>query len=515
MAKLFLFGSPDLLQGVNDAHTVLRREVRTALTVTVAVVALVGLAARFWAASYLPLNGDEALTGLMAKDVLRCEPWWLLAGNAYGGTAEAFLAAPLLALFPASEAALRGVSVALWAASAVLLGLAARRLTNVSTAVLVACTYWLFSWSTISLSIRAYSGYAAGAAAFTGWMLLQIDDVSEAQPERCDFPLRRLSLGILAGFAVWQHPLFLAALVPGLLTAAASHRRDLLRWASTVGCGILIGISPFLVYNLLHSWSALTEPPTPSSWTYLYRLENLVGTGLPRVLGLRLGESTFREGVEAVWVGGLWGSALAVAAGLLVTCSFVLAIRQPGAPRLIGVTGLVSPFLLALFHNSIRNVDGRHIALFYPFLVLLALALALRTWRPEWHPRPLFAVILPLVWALVFSLPGLLLERRHEWAVATLPQVLASLDETGVHFVRGDHWMVYPLTFKSDERIQGTEFTLVRFPRYEAAVTSAGSHAAYIFREGSTERLDLRESLTADPRFRRLGIGAWTVFLPR
>jgi hypothetical protein len=494
---------------------VLRWEALGALAIAAVFVALVGLAARFWAASYLPLNGDEALTGLMAKDVLRGEPWWLLAGNAYGGTAEAFLAAPLLALFPASGAAIRGVSVALWAAATVLLGLAARRLVNAPTAVLVASTYWLFSWSTISLSIRAYSGYSAGAAAFAGWLLLQIDDVSDVQPDRVGFPLRRIALGVLAGFAIWQHPLFLAALVPGLLMATAFHRRYLLHWAPAVGCGILIGMSPFLVYNLLHSWPSLMEPPTPSSWTYLYRLENLVGTGLPRVLGLQLGESTFGEGVEALWVGGLWGSALAAAAGLLVAGAFVLAVRRPGAPRLIGVTGLVSPFLLALFHNSIRNVDGRHVALFYPFLALLALALVLRTWRPEWHPRPLFVAILPLVWALVFSVPGLLLERRHEWAIAALPRVLSTLDAAGVRFVRGDHWIVYPLAFETDERIQAAELSLVRFPRYEAAVTSAGSAAAYIFREGSPEKLKLRESQAADPHFRHLKIGVWILHLPR
>lgn len=488
-----------------------------ALLIAAAVVAAMGLAARVWVASYIPLSGDEALTGLMAKDVLRGEPWWILAGNAYGGTAETFLAAPLLALFPASTAALRSVSVALWAVAAILLGLSAKRLVDTPTAVLVAGTYWLLSWSTVSLSIRAYAGYAAGAAAFAGWLLLQIDDLSTVQsetgPPAANFLVRPLALGSLAGFAVWQHPVFLAPLVPGLLLAAASHRRELLRWASAVGCGIAIGISPFLVYNLVHSWPSLTEPPTPASWTYTYRLANIICTGLPRVLGLRLGLPTFQE-VEAPWVGGLLGRGLALLIGLLVAASFVLAIRRPGAARLIGVTGLVSPFLLALFRNSIRNVDGRHIALFYPFLSLLALALALRAWRPAWRPRPILIVILPLAWALIFALPGLLLERRHPISVKALPRVVASLDAAGVRFVRGDHWIVYPLTFRTDERIQATELTLVRFPRYERAVASAGSDIAYIFREGSPERLELKESLAEDPRYRRLSIDAWTVFLP-
>jgi len=490
-----------------------------ALSIAVAAVALIGLAARIQVASSLPLNGDEAMTGLMARETLRGEPSWLVVGNAYGGTAETFLAAPLLALLPTSEAALRGVFIALWAAAAVLLGLSARRLVDTPTAALVACTYWLFSWSTISLSIRAYSGYAAGAVAFAGWLLLQIDDVSMVQPESTGAPklnvtLRRVALGGLAGFAVWQHPLFLAPLVPGLLTAAAAHRRQLLRWASAVGCGILIGILPFLLYNVLHSWPSLTEPPTPSDWTYAYRLANLFSLGLPRALGLRLGDATFRAGETAPWVGGLWGYGLAMATGLLVAGAFALAARRPGPARLIGVTGLVSPFLLALFRNSIRNVDGRHVALFYPFLALLALALALQTWRPAWRPRPLLVAALPLVWALIFSLPGLLLERRP-WAIAKLPQVVASLDAAGVRFVRADHWMAYPLTFATDERILATELVLVRFPRYEAAVAAAGSSVAYVFREDSSERLELREALAGDPRFQRLNIGIWIVYIPR
>ncbi len=483
-------------------------------------MALAGLLVRVWTAASLPLNGDEALTGLMAKDALRGEPWWLLAGNAYGGTAESFLAAPLLALFPASGAALRSVSVALWAASAVLLGLALRRLADGPTAVLAAGMFWLLSWSTIALSIRAYAGYAAGAAAFAGWLLLQIDDLAPAQPEagphrrRVRLPLRRVALGGLAGFAVWQHPLFLAPLVPGLLTAAAYHRRELLRWALPVGYGVVIGVSPFLLYNARHGWPSLVEPPTPASWTYPYRLANLVGTGMPRVLGLRLGEATFREG-DALWLGGAWGRGLAVAVGLLLLCAFVVAIRRPGAVRLIGISGLISPFLLALFHNSIRNVDGRHVALFYPFLAFLALALALREWRPAWRPRPFLIALLPALWAVVFALPGLLRERRHDWAVAKLPQVLASLEPAGVRFVRGDHWMAYPLTFETDERIQATELSLVRFPRYEAAVAAAGRDVAYVFREGSPERLELRDSLAADPGYRRLQVGVWTIFLPR
>ncbi|MGH2628486.1 MAG: hypothetical protein ACRDHY_17755, partial [Anaerolineales bacterium] len=487
-----------------------------ALPLAAAVVALVGLAARVWVAAALPLSADEAITGLMSKDVLRGELWWLVAGNAYGGTAESFLAAPLLALFPASEAALRGVSIALWAAAAVLLGLSARRLVDAPTALVAAGTYWLFSWFTIALSIRAYAGYAAGAAAFAGWLLLQIDDVSTAQEEmvprapRCSFVVRRVTLGVLAGFAVWQHPVFLAALVPGLLMAAASQRRQLLRWALPVGCGVLIGVSPLLLHNILHSWPSLTEPPTPAGWTYPYRLANLANPGLSRVLGLRFGQGPSPKG-EALWVGGLWARALAVATGLLVLYAFALATRRPGAARLIGVTGLASPFLLVLF----RNGEGRHAALFYPFLAILAVSLAVRDWRPAWCPRPIVVATVPLVWALVFSLPGLLRERRHEWPIATLPRVLASLDAAGVRFVRGDHWVVYPLTFETDERIEATEHTLVRFPRYEVAVTHAGSDVAYIFREDSPEKVELRESLASDPRYRRQEIGVWTLFLRR
>lgn len=490
-----------------------------ALALAVAVVALVGLATRIWIAERLPLNGDEALTGLMANNLLRAEPSWVLAGNHYGGTAETFLAAPLLAVFPASGAALRGVSIALWALAAVLLGLSARRLVSTPLAVLAAGMYWLLSWSSISLSIRAFSGYAAGAAAFAGWLLLQIGDGMHGQPDsephatKSRILIRRILLGGLAGFAVWQHPLFLAPLVPGILVAAAAHRRELLRWGGAVGLGILLGMSPFLYYNIVHSWPSFAEPPTPSSWSYAFRLGNIVSTGFPRVLGLRLGDSTFRIG-EAEWVGGAWGSALALAIGLLVAYAFVLACRRPGAAWLIGITGLVSPFLLALFRNSIRNVDGRHAALFYPVLALLALSVAVQDRFPSWRPRPLLVAVLPLVFGLVSALPGLLLETRREHAIARLPQVISTLDAAGVRFVRADHWMAYPLTFATGERIKAADFNPVRFPHLDAAVTSAGSEIAYIFLGDSSERLELRDSLAADPRFRRRSIGVWTIFLP-
>lgn len=494
-----------------------RTTVSTALAA--AVIALVGVAARLWLGSAVPLTGDEAVSGIMANELLSGKIWWIVAGNSYGGTADTWLAAPLLALFPGSSLALRSVFVALWGLAAVLLGLAARTLVKPRLAALVGCTYWLFSWSTVLTSVRAWSGYAAGGAAFAGWLCLQLRGLSAAGPEgESRWRRRRLvhhfAAGSLAGLAVWQHPVFLAPLVPGFLFVAFHYRQRFLHWAVPTTCGLATGLLPFLLYNLSHSWASLREPDAPS-WSYGDRLVNIFGTGLPRLLGLRLTGSQASFHLDpAPWVGGAWGRPLAATIGLTVMLSFLLLLRRSAGPRLIGIVGLSSPFILALFRNSIRNVDGRH-ALFLPPLALLALASAWQSSFPSRRIAPWLIAVLPLCWASISCMPGILAERERSYPVSELPRIRAVLETAGVHFVRGDFWIAYPLTFETHEAIVATELNLVRFPRLETAVQAAGGAAAHIFRDGSGEMLSLRDSLDANPRFLRMKFGDWTVYIPR
>src|SRR5256885_584238 len=66
------------------------------------------------------LDADEAVVGLMTHKILDGRLPVFFPGQGYGGTQEAFLAAPLVAGFGLHAWTIRLVVIALWAASAVL-----------------------------------------------------------------------------------------------------------------------------------------------------------------------------------------------------------------------------------------------------------------------------------------------------------------------------------------------------------------------------------------------------------
>ena len=88
---------------------------RTRWTITFALVAGVGIALREWtyrATMGIP-NADEAVVGLMARHVLDGELTAFYWGQAYGGSQEALLTAPVFAIAGSSWLALRLVPMAL------------------------------------------------------------------------------------------------------------------------------------------------------------------------------------------------------------------------------------------------------------------------------------------------------------------------------------------------------------------------------------------------------------------
>jgi hypothetical protein len=355
------------------------------------------------------------------------------------------------------------------------------------------------------MSMHAWSGYAAGMAAFCGWLLVQCQDLSQEPPHARSRSWRlRLLGGVLAGFATWQHPVFLAALLPGYVAAAVARRRELARWTLPTATGGVLGLAPYLAFNVTHSWAAFTEPPTPD-WSYGFRLGRVLDTVLPRLLGVRHGDLSFQFAAGG-WLGGdTVGPLLAISLGFAIVATFLIALRQPGPGPLLGITGLSSPLLLALFKNSIRNVDGRHAMFFLP-LVILSLALIASSKKPNWLPSPTVIMVAPILWAMVFTLPGLRVEVSREWPIARLPEVIATLDRAGVQLVRANFWVAYPLTFATNDRIRAAEFGLVRFPDLEEAVVAAGDRIAYVVTPD--------HPVATDPRYARHQVGEWVICIP-
>ena len=96
------------------------RRVASPWTLTFAAAGAVGLALRIWTyrnAAGVP-DSDEAVVGLMVRHILHGEFTTFFWGQAYGGSQEALLTAPVFAVFGSSWLALRIVPLLLSAVAA-------------------------------------------------------------------------------------------------------------------------------------------------------------------------------------------------------------------------------------------------------------------------------------------------------------------------------------------------------------------------------------------------------------
>ena len=125
---------------------------RRGLLTLAAVGAAAGVGFRIWAL-LLPqgaLDADEAVVGLLTRSILHGTLPVFFPGQGYGGTQESFLAAPLVAVFGLTAAAIRAAVVALWAASAILVWRIGLRVLDERRAVVAAVLFWVwpayFDW---------------------------------------------------------------------------------------------------------------------------------------------------------------------------------------------------------------------------------------------------------------------------------------------------------------------------------------------------------------------------------
>ena len=125
--------------------------------------AAIGAGLRLWGllSPQGALDADEAVVGLMARGILHGRLPVFFPGQGYGGSQEAFLAAPLVAIFGLNAAAIRAVPILLWLVAAVLVWRIGRRVLDERRGVLAAVLFWIwptyFAWK----STRAHGFYGS------------------------------------------------------------------------------------------------------------------------------------------------------------------------------------------------------------------------------------------------------------------------------------------------------------------------------------------------------------------
>src|ERR1019366_691814 len=107
----------------------------------------------------VPLNSDESLAGLMARDLSHGHVQAFLWGQPYGGTLEVFPVAVMIAIFGSNLVGLRVTTLLLSAAAAWLAWRGAIRLTGRRSSIVAPAVLWLWPLYFVSWSSQEFLYY--------------------------------------------------------------------------------------------------------------------------------------------------------------------------------------------------------------------------------------------------------------------------------------------------------------------------------------------------------------------
>ena len=469
------------------------------ITILVAVAVVAGLVLRVWilATPLGALDSDEAISGLIARHMLDGEVsalYWL--GN-YGGTLESAVAAAVFAVFGSSVLALKLTTLVLYAVAGVLTWRVGLRTVGSRAAQVGAAIFWISPAYFIWWSTKARGFYAMGL--IFGLVVLLLALRLREQGSRRDAAL----LGLALGLGWWTSPGVLVLAVPALAWLLW-RRPSVLRLVPIALPGFLIGIAPWLAWNVRNSWLSLDLSPVASEQsTFLDRVVNLFHYVLPTWLGLRVPFSLdWLLGPVLGWIG--LGAALA---GFAV----LVARRRPELEPLL-VAAALFPLLYGLSKFTYYFDEPRYAVYLSPVLALLA---------GSAFATPARAAV-ALAAALALSVAGLVQMDREEQfqpvaqdvrVPSDLGPVLDLLGREGQTRVLANYWIAYRISFESEERVIATSTGFVRYQPHDRLVRRS-AYPARVYVRGSKVEGRARSEL-ASRGYRRLEAGGFVVYVRR
>jgi hypothetical protein len=523
--------------------------------VVAALAVVYGLVLRVWLLVELPVWGDEAIVGIMARAIDGGHFTAFYLGQHYGGL-EPYLVALGLKVGGGGEPALNGTPAVLCALGAVLVGavtLAATRsrpLAFAATAVV-----WVWPYVVIWQSVREGGfreatlccGFAAllccvrvyrrragpgtflllGGALGLGWW---------ASPEIGYFALSCLVL-LLAWWWVASRPH-----VAG--DSAGENEPSRLGALALVVGGGLVGSLPWLYANAHTGFASLKSSSLPANGgaTYGERVSVFFHYMLPMQLGVR----TVGSGA---WVGGSSiGTLLYAVALLLIAAACARAVwvalgeRSELVPAALAAGVVAYPFLYAAAPGTAYWQDGRY-GIYLPALVVVLFVTSLGTLRAKQSgsdgaPTPVARGALVLAAAGVMASLCLTVAGARTAGVpatfftswrfgdAPMEQVVQGLRQHHITHAYGDYWTAYDLDFLSggSPAISPSRLDTVRSTGLAAELASAkdpawlffapdeASRAATIFGNPQTGPGPYTEQ-TFEAHLKALGIGYTVVKL--
>jgi 4-amino-4-deoxy-L-arabinose transferase-like glycosyltransferase len=416
----------------------------------IVLLALVGIAGRiaFYVSPFGVPDADEAVGGLMAKHELHGQFvgafYW---GQAYGGTLETWLAAPLLAIFGPSYVALRIVPIALSAVAALVVWRIGLRTMSKPAALTAAGLAWCFPSSLLWKTSHFHIFYASG-------MLLGLLTVLQALRMRERVSTKgMLLLGLVAGLGLWQS-FQLATIVPPTLIWLAYRRRDLLRYWPQAGAGFLVGFAPVLASNLQHGWWSRDIGRPGDEIDYLHRVLQFFTNGLPIALDLR-------TPVTLHWLAWKPLAILVYAALLVGFVVLVAATRRNGRFSKLGLIATIAvafPALYAISPLTSAPDIASYVTVFMPLIALL-----LCSWARDARQAAIVSA------AALIVMAGSVTQLHADYSQSPRPDfsqlgtraplprsfapLITKLNELGIKRVYASYWIAFRIDFESNERI--------------------------------------------------------------
>lgn len=450
------------------------------------------------------IHSDEATMGLAALHISEGrELPVFFYGQHYMGTLEAYLAAPLFALFGPSVLALRIPTLALYAGFLVLTYLLTRRLFSPWWAVAAVGFFALGSDRLVRNQLMAGGGYPEINALGVSLILLAVLIV---WPGR--FPTRRWiafgGWGLLAGITLWDDWLVGPYLAAAGVLLVVFCWRDLLRLPGlTMLVGVLVGAAPLIIHDLtaapgegsIEAFLNLNQGAT--SGTLADHVVSGVLLGVPMATGLcgvnQCGPLQYG-----------WGAVYPV----LLVVGVVIAVRGLRRPEVTAVDRVKHATTLALMFAAGLSVlayarsgapvlDPPAGSRYLHCLLISLPALLWPVWRAARDHWPRLRGILAATglvvlvamagWATVTRVAYVDTDVRTQRGQEALIATLTRLDATHVY---GEYWTCNRLTFLSEERIvcavvaDDLSAGFDRYKPYRSAVDDS-SRPAYVFPAGS------------------------------
>ena len=453
--------------------------------VAVALLVALGLCLRIWIIGRTPLNSDQAVVGLMAREIIHGHLFAFYWGQDYGG-GEPYIVAVLFSLFGESRLALGLAPLLLDAIAALLVWRIGRRLFDPRAGVLAALLFWVWPEVYLYLSTVEY-GFRLLALVCGLAVLLFALRLAEPRASRL---IDWAGLGLFLGLGWWCSPEIVYYVVPALLwliyRVVRSRVRPPLAGVILFVAMTALGALPWLAANVGRGYPSVQPEAQVYFDAWAGRLGVFFGHVAPLVLGARL------RGSGDWLVSPLFGKMLYVLFSVaMLAWVALLAFKRRAMPLV--VFAVLFPFVYTYAPFSGFWNDGRYAVYLAPVLALLVASALCELGRGSSRlarAAPVAGLIAAL--ALTAGAAARLAPyapfagstgSRSGWTSWTadpnewIRPLVTALERSHVGGAYAGYWVAYALTFEAHGHVTAADPGVNRYPPSLAAVAQSPRQA--------------------------------------